>query len=107
LLRDGGIDYAVSAKFHAQQAVEKCLKAAIVITDTPAPFTHDLKDLTKLAVSSGLQPPFNPEDLDKLTPYAVMMRYDDEEITILSYSEATRIVNGVYKWARSVVVESK
>ena len=105
-LRDGGADYAVSAKFYAQQAVEKCLKAAIVITNTPAPFSHDLKDLTRLAVSVGLQPPFSPAELDKLTPYAVMMRYDDEEIVSLSYSEATQIVEGIYKWARGVVKEA-
>lgn len=57
--------------FTAQQAVEKLLKARIVLKDQRPPFTHMLQELALLA---GL-------DLDpallRLQPYAVEARYEE------------------------------
>lgn len=57
--------------FTAQQAVEKLLKARIVLKDQRPPFTHMLQELALLA---GL-------DLDpallSLQPYAVEARYEE------------------------------
>lgn len=57
--------------FTAQQAVEKLLKARIVLDDQRPPFTHMLQELALLA---GL-------DLDpallSLQPYAVEARYEE------------------------------
>jgi len=103
LLKTGGTEYAVDAKFHAQQAIEKCLKAALVANNLKARRIHSLLDLAMELKFGGIDIPFNPEDLDKLTPYAVMLRYDDEEFVTLDFTEATRLVEGVIEWAKGQV----
>ena len=65
--------------FHAQQAVEKLLKAALFAGDVPPPRTHQLTLLIDLASERGLQPPPECEALRGLTPFAVLYRYDDVE----------------------------
>jgi HEPN domain-containing protein len=55
--------------FQAQQALEKLLKAELVLRDQPAPRTHELLDLA-LLLSEQL-----PETLQKLQVFAVEARY--------------------------------
>jgi len=64
--------------FHAQQAVEKCLKALLALKDIAYPWRHDLGELLALATPHypGLRP-FEDAIL-QLAPYAVEVRYDDE-----------------------------
>lgn len=57
--------------FTAQQALEKLLKASIVLADQPPPRTHDLGDLSRLAALQ-LEP-----SLLELQVYAVEARYED------------------------------
>jgi HEPN domain-containing protein len=61
--------------FHAQQAVEKALKAAIANRDLEFPFTHDLGALMQLCEDAGLELPANLIEADRLTPYAAALRY--------------------------------
>jgi len=56
--------------FQAQQALEKLLKAALVLRDQPAPRTHELLDLALL-----LNEPL-PEVPHKLQVFAVEARYE-------------------------------
>jgi HEPN domain-containing protein len=67
-----------TACFHAQQAVEKYLKAVIALAGSPIPRTHDLADIYDwcLAVEPGLV--LDRRELSVLTPYAVELRYDTE-----------------------------
>ncbi len=67
-----------TACFHAQQAIEKCLKAVIAFSGEQIPHVHDLEKLAHgaRAVAPGLG--VDPEELKKLTPYAVKPRYDAE-----------------------------
>src|SRR5574341_1359274 len=64
--------------FHAQQAVEKSLKALLALHDVEYPWRHDIGELVELVR------PFHPgiaqaEDrLISMTPYAVELRYDSE-----------------------------
>jgi HEPN domain-containing protein len=64
--------------FHAQQAVEKCLKALLALMDIEYPRRHDLGEL--LALAKPHYPNLCPlEDaILELAPYAVEVRYDDE-----------------------------
>ena len=83
LLGDAAAPEAVVG-FHAQQAAEKLLKAALFLAGVAPPRTHNLAELADLAVSSGLNLPTECEALRWLTPYAVLYRYegdadDDEE----------------------------
>jgi HEPN domain-containing protein len=64
--------------FHAQQAAEKLLKAALFLAGGVPPRTHNLAQLIDLATASGLQLPAGREALRWLTPYAVLYRYEGE-----------------------------
>lgn len=60
--------------FHAQQAVEKALKAWLSVRGREYPLTHDLARLFALLEADGAAVgPF--WTLARLTPYAVQIRY--------------------------------
>jgi HEPN domain-containing protein len=64
--------------FHAQQAVEKLLKAYLTYFDIKVPKTHDIATLLKLCLE--VDKDFKELDLEKLeelTFYAVEVRYPD------------------------------
>jgi len=61
--------------FHAQQAVEKALKAAIAHRDQDFPFTHDIGLLIQLCQDAGFEVPADLTEADRLTPYAAAVRY--------------------------------
>lgn len=61
--------------YHAQQCIEKCLKAAIIYFELPVPLTHDLDLLTEQlnpAITTNL-----PKGIGELTQYATVKRYLD------------------------------
>ena len=66
--------------FHAQQAVEKCLKAILALSTIPFRKTHDLQELMDLLLDNKKTPPPNAEQLDALNPCAVLMRNDFVEL---------------------------
>jgi HEPN domain-containing protein len=53
--------------FHAQQTVEKTLKAMLASRGVEVPFTHDLGALEELCTSSSIAIPDELADLDRLT----------------------------------------
>lgn len=61
--------------FHAQQAVEKALKAALASRGLEFPFTHDLGLLMQLCEDAGFELPADLTEADRLTPYAAAIRY--------------------------------
>jgi HEPN domain-containing protein len=67
-----------SVCFHAQQAVEKSLKAALAARDIQYPWTHNLQQLTALV--KPLLPSIQSleSSIAELTPYAVGLRYDPD-----------------------------
>ena len=62
--------------FHAQQAAEKLLKAALAAHGVIYPRTHRLGDLLDLAGDRGLAVPEEFDELHWLTPFAVEYRYE-------------------------------
>ena len=54
--------------FHAQQAVEKALKAVLAAREHEFPFTHDLDALAELCRSKGIVVPTELGDLDRPPP---------------------------------------
>lgn len=73
---DGPYD---TACYHAQQAVEKYLKALLALAaDAPIPRTHNLEDLYQQCrqVLPSWEPPEG--DVVELTPFAIESRYDFE-----------------------------
>ena len=65
--------------FHAQQAVEKLLKAYLTYKNIKSSKTHDISVLLKLCIKEDKD--FNSLDIEKLeqlTFYAVEVRYPDD-----------------------------
>jgi len=64
--------------FHAQQAVEKLLKAYLTYLDIKAPKTHDIATLLEFCLSADEEfKELDREKLEELTFYAVEIRYPD------------------------------
>lgn len=63
--------------FHAQQSVEKLLKALLAEHRISYPWTHNLKDLVQLLVNSGETLPSTPLVITEFTAFAGVWRYDD------------------------------
>ncbi len=85
--------------FHAQQAIEKSLKAVLAVRGFEIPRTHDLDLLTRL-VASGPDPfPNELRDAKALSPWAVATRYDDINAT-LDRGAAVEIAEKSLIWAR-------
>lgn len=61
--------------FHAQQYVEKVLKAVLVSHAVVFRRTHDLGELADLCIQHGLTLPLPSEQLSRLNPCAVLLRY--------------------------------
>jgi HEPN domain-containing protein len=63
--------------FHAQQAAEKLLKAALVSRKADYPRTHNLGVLIELLSDAGVTLPADLADIDRLTPFGTVFRYDE------------------------------
>lgn len=90
--------------FHAQQCVEKSLKAAMTANQIYFRYTHDLGELTNLLTGAGITPPFTAGELQRLTPSAVELRYD-EGVPLLTREEAGDIAARTLAWAESLVAK--
>ena len=90
--------------FHAQQAAEKALKAALVAQGIPFPKTHNIKTLLDLLPQS-ITPPLEVQEAASLTDYAVVSRYpgDLEPVTEDEYREAVRLAETVVRWVESFI----
>lgn len=64
--------------FHAQQAAEKLLKAALFALGAEPPRTHHLAQLGALLAANANPLPAALDPVLDLTPYAVQWRYDDD-----------------------------
>lgn len=63
--------------YHCQQAVEKLLKARLVDLGVNYPKTHNLQTLVELLEAQGKQLPADLAEVDLLTPFATIYRYED------------------------------
>jgi HEPN domain-containing protein len=88
--------------FHAQQAVEKSLKAVLVLRGLEIPLTHDVGLLLRLLESGAEKPPDELQQAESLSPWAVTMRYDEMEAA-LDREAAIRIAGAVISWAQASV----
>ena len=70
---DGPFD---TACYHAQQAIEKCLKAVIAHGGAAILRTHNLEDLGEAALVVLPSLELDLDALADITPFAVELRYD-------------------------------
>lgn len=97
--------------FHAQQAVEKILKA--VLTEKRIPFQrhHDLLLLLDLLRESDIKIPIEWEEIADLTPFAAEYRYgrlpaETDESELFDRKWALRIVKEIHLWAEKNIQSS-
>jgi len=62
--------------FHAQQTVEKALKAWLSLIGADYPKTHDIEELLAILGDHGIQSPPRFSELTNLTDFAVQFRYE-------------------------------
>ncbi len=89
--------------FHAQQAIEKSLKAYLQFLEIPYKLSHDLDYLIELIVPENREFEKYFDIADELTPYAVSIRYETEigdfsnEDAIFAYEKALEIKNIIFE----------
>ena len=86
--------------FHAQQAIEKSLKAVLSARMIEFRRTHDLISLLDLLEDNSVPAPPEADWLDELNPYAVEARYGTIEPAGLDRKRALRAAEEVLQWAR-------
>ena len=92
-----------SVCFHAQQCIEKHLKAFLVRNDVEPPGIHDLQRLKALCVKIDKDFNLISEQLDILNAYAVNFRYPGEEATVEESKEAVIRMKEVRKFIRKKI----
>ena len=90
--------------FHAQQSVEKAIKAVLVFSTIPFPKTHNIGVLLELLPAETPRDAALEEAL-LLTDYAVTSRYpgEVEDVTTEELSTAVAIAERVVAWASKIV----
>ncbi len=81
--------------FHAQQAIEKSIKAVLSQSGIEFRRTHDLIDLLDLVQDNGLPMPPHADWLDELNPYAVEARYGTIGPDTLDHDHVLKVIAAV------------
>ncbi len=87
--------------FHAQQCVEKYLKAMLVLSGRDFPRTHDIEDLVR-RLPRGIDPGLSANEQERLTMYATITRYPggDDPVPIAAARKGVAIARRVRKAVR-------
>jgi HEPN domain-containing protein len=94
------------AAFHAQQAVEKLMKALLAGRGIDYPKIHDLNWLRARLESVGEVFPATPVDFAEFTPFATVWRYDDPpDEVVLDRAKATETVRILREFVEKRVAE--
>lgn len=89
--------------FHAQQAVEKALKALLVRHQVEFPNTHSIGLLLNLVQEAGVEGIQGFANAVALTRYAVSTRYpgEDDPVTREEAKEASRLAVRLVSWVEA------
>jgi HEPN domain-containing protein len=92
---------AESVCFHAQQCVEKYIKALLVFRSIPFPKTHNIR-VVRALLPPKLRPKLDLKTQDRLTRYATVLRYPGTEPdpTLTEARRAVAIARRVRKEVR-------
>ncbi|MEK7477552.1 MAG: HEPN domain-containing protein [Candidatus Coatesbacteria bacterium] len=93
--------------FHAEQAVEKAIKAVLTAFGVEYPFTHDLLALVEVLRAGGIADPPEAESLGRLTPFGAAWRYEDPVDDTIAFDAAWAqdAVGRTIAWAASLLAE--
>jgi len=104
LLRDPDSP-VTSVCFHAQQYLEKAIKAVLVSNGVIFRRTHDLGELADLLDQEGIAVPMPKDQLMRLNPFAVTFRYQDIEFVSMDTDEVLEIIEIARVWAKEQIYE--
>ena len=96
--------------FHAQQAVEKLLKAVLALKHVEYPRTHRLSELLDLIHGTDVGMPMEFEELRELTAFAVEFRYDalpEEPEAPLNKIAIRERIRKLREWVNTLTDRSK
>jgi HEPN domain-containing protein len=99
-----GMDAEIATEilgFHAQQAAEKMLKAALAYHQIKFPFTHRLTELIDALKDAGLDFPPELEEVRYLTPFAVEFRYTvlaEENDEVFDTAATLTLLQNLREW---------
>ncbi len=93
--------------FHAQQAVEKSIKAVLAARGVEFPFIHDIDGLASLCEGAGASLSDELDGADQLTPYAAGLRYDDATVGGVDREMAMRWAIAAVRWAGELVEQEE
>jgi uncharacterized membrane protein (Fun14 family) len=89
--------------FHAQQAVEKQIKAVLAVRGIPFVKSRALSYLIGLIEENQITAPSALEQADTLSPWAVEFRYEGEEPPALDRAGALTLVEQLRHWAEGEI----
>ena len=90
--------------FHAQQAIEKLIKAVLSHNQIAYPRVNDLDRLLHLLEAEQIPQPPGAQQLESLTPWATHLRYEDPpEPTSLDRPATNTLVNDMADWASALI----
>jgi len=93
--------------FHAQQAVEKAVKAVLAARNIEYPHTHNLRVLLTILADHQIELPSGADELPRLTPFSALLRYEAALATdpgALDRAWALARVHSVLAWAEGLLV---
>ena len=90
--------------FHAEQCVEKYLKAFLVALEKPFPKIHDIESLI-LLMPKGIRLGLTVEEQRRLTEYATVLRYPGpyEAIPLTEAKQAVKLAQRVQRKIRKLL----
>lgn len=89
--------------FHAQQAVEKALKAVLAAREIQYAKTHALGYLIGLVEANAIEAPAAVLNAGELSPWAVDFRYETDDEPALDRHATLVLIDEIRAWARAVV----
>jgi len=94
--------------FHAQQAVEKALKAVLASKGVSYRWRHDIVELLDLLKENGVTVPAEIEEARRLNPFAVELRYGDlpdDTLERLDRVWSMKCVEQAREWAETLIAK--
>lgn len=94
-----------SVCFHAQQYLEKVMKAVLVSNAVIFRRTHDLEQLADLLERQGIELPLPKDQLKRLSSFAVTIRYEDMEFALADVTTVAEMMEDVRAWVGRQIYE--
>ena len=94
-----------SVCFHAQQYLEKAIKAVLVSNAVIFRRTHNLGKLADLLAQKNIESPLPKDQLKRLNPFAVTTRYEDTELALIDIQTIEKMMETTHAWIVEQIYE--